>query len=40
MKNNLKFDSIVSNPVSTVYDKQSGDIRIPLDILEQKINDI
>ena len=40
MKNDLKFDSIVSNPVSTVYGKQSGDIKIPLDILEQKINDI
>jgi capsular polysaccharide biosynthesis protein len=38
--NNLKFRSIICKPVSHDYSKQSGHIKISLDILEQKLQDV
>ena len=38
--NNLKFNSIICKPVSEERAKQIGHIKIPLNLLEQKMNDI
>ena len=38
--NKLKFDSIIINLNNTDYDKQSGQLNIPTDILEKKINNV
>jgi len=37
-KNNLKYDSITLNLEDPNYDKQSGHIKIPINILEKKIH--
>ena len=37
-KNNLNYDSLVLKPENSDYDKQSGHVKIPIDILERKIN--
>ena len=39
-QNNLKFVSIVCKAISHDYSKQSGHIQIPLNILEQKMQDV
>ena len=38
--NNLKFDSIIFRLENTDYDKQSGHFKIPLNILEEKIDNV
>ena len=38
LKNNLKFDSIIIELENIDYDKQSGHIKIPLNILEEKLH--
>ena len=38
-KNNLEFNSIVCNVKAPDYAKQSGHVKIPLDILEQKMSE-
>ena len=38
--NNLKFDSIIFKLENTDYDKQSGHFKIPLNILEEKIDNV
>ncbi len=35
-KNNLNFDPIISKPISSASGKQSGSIKIPIDLLEKK----
>ena len=39
-KNNLEFSSIICSARAPEYAKQSGHIKIPLDVLEQKMSDI
>ena len=39
-KNNLKFSSIICKPVSNENAKQIGHIKIPLNLLEEKMNNI
>lgn len=39
-KNNLEFDSIICAAKAPEYAKQSGHIKIPLDLLEQKMSEI
>ena len=39
-KNNLKFNSIICKPESHNIDRHVGHIEIPLNILEQKVNEI
>ena len=38
LKNNLKFDSIIIKLENIDYGKQSGHIKIPLNILEEKLH--
>ena len=38
-QNNLEFNSIVCNVKAPDYAKQSGHVKIPLDILEQKMSE-
>ena len=39
-KNNLKFDSIIFKLENEDFDKQSGHIKVSLDILKEKINNV
>ena len=38
--NNLKFDSIIIRLENTDYDRQSGHLKVPLNILEEKMDNV